>query len=95
MAILISAHVPACDTNSQGDVIRKVILEALDTNEIIELDFQGIPNVTSSFVNSAFIELLPIVDIAAIKSRIRITRVNRQIGSMINARFKSETRAGV
>lgn len=92
MAVLVKSIVTACDTNAQGEKVRAAILKALDENTAVQLDFSGISNVTSSFVNSAFIELLPHYDIATIKNRLSITRVNRQIGNMINRRFQSETR---
>lgn len=93
MAILITSLVSACDTNVQGDVVRNAIIDALKSDEKVVLDFAGVANVTSSFVNSALIALLPDYDIETIKSRIVIKRVNRQIGNMINRRFQYEARA--
>lgn len=90
MVIRVASLVTSCDSNDQGDIIRRVILRSLNDQRHIELDFSGIPNVTSSFVNSAFVELLPHHDFEAIKNRVKIRRVNRQIGNMIKTRLASE-----
>jgi hypothetical protein len=93
MVIRILDFVSACDTNAQGDIVRKVILSRLKSNDIISLDFVGVPNVTSSFVNCALVSLLPDFNLKTIKARIQIKRVNRQIGNMIKDRMASENRA--
>lgn len=90
MAVLVTDIVPACDTNEQGSKIRRIVEKELATGHSVELDFYGVTNVTSSFVNSAFIELLPKFDVTTIKTKLMISRVNRQIGNMINRRFASE-----
>lgn len=90
MVIRVASLVTSCDSNDEGDIIRRVILRHLDDQQHIELDFSGIPNVTSSFVNSAFVELLPHHDFEAIKNRVKIRRVNRQIGNMIKTRLATE-----
>ncbi|WP_305972712.1 MULTISPECIES: STAS-like domain-containing protein [unclassified Mameliella] len=92
MVLIISSVVRSCDTNEQGDVVRLEIIKHLSKNEKVTLDFSGVTNVTSSFVNSALISLMPQYDVRTIKARIQVTRANRQIGTMINDRFRSEQR---
>jgi len=92
MVIKILSLVPACDSNDQGICIKNAILNGLKSQDVVFLDFSGVTNVTSSFVNSALLDLSPQFDLATIKSRIQIKRVNRQIGNMIKDRFVSETR---
>ena len=93
MVIRILDLVSSCDTNDQGDIVRSAILDQLDSSDVVSLDFFGVTNVTSSFVNSSLVSLLPDLDISTMKSRIRIQRVNRQIGNMIKNRMASESRA--
>ena len=93
MVIRILDLVSSCDTNDQGDIVRSAILDQLDSSDVVSLDFFGVTNVTSSFVNSSLVSLLPDLDISTMKSRIRIQRVNRQIGNMIKDRMASESRA--
>ena len=92
MVILISEIVSSCDSNEQGDEVRKAILRALEAESSVFLDFSGVTNVTSSFVNSALLDLSPELDLQTIKSRVQICRVNRQIGTMIKDRFGSQER---
>lgn len=90
MALVVTSIVRSCDTNEQGDMVRHEILKHLKRKEKVTLDFSGITNVTSSFVNSALISLMPEYDVSTIKERITITCANRQIGTMITDRFVSE-----
>ncbi len=90
MVLVISSIVRSCDTNEQGDFVRAEILKCLSQDQIVTLDFSGITNVTSSFVNSALISLMPEYDVLTIKARIQVKRANRQIGTMIRDRFVSE-----
>lgn len=90
MVLVISSVVSSCDTNEHGDAVRSEILRHLAKSGEVQLDFSGITNVTSSFVNSALISLMPEYDVSAIKERIQVTRANRQIGTMIRDRFFSE-----
>lgn len=94
MVIQVSKIVSSCDSNSQGDKVRAAILKGLAKKDTVQLDFSGVTNVTSSFVNSALLELSADFDLNTIKARIQIKRVNRQIGNMIRDRFVSEARIG-
>lgn len=93
MVIRILDLVTSCDTNDQGDVVRQAIQDHLKSSDVVSLDFFGVTNVTSSFVNSSLVSLLPDFDFKTLKTRIRIQRVNRQIGNMIKDRMASENRA--
>ena len=95
MVIRILDLVSSCDTNDQGDIVKQAILDHLKSNDVVSLDFFGVTNVTSSFVNSFLVSLLPDIDFETLKTRIRIQRVNRQIGNMIKDRLASENRAPV
>ncbi len=90
MVLVISSIVTSCDTNAQGEIVQQKILQSLKHEEIVTLDFSGITNVTSSFINSALISLMPLYDVMTIKKRIQVKRANRQIGTMIKDRFLSE-----
>ncbi|MDQ7069695.1 MAG: DUF4325 domain-containing protein [Rhodobacterales bacterium] len=91
MVIRILDLVSSCDTNDQGDVVKQAILDSLKSSDVVSVDFFGVTNVASSFVNSSFVSLLSDFDFGTLKSRIRIQRVNRQIGNMIKDRMASES----
>ena len=95
MVIRILDLVASCDTNDQGDIVKQAILNHLKSSDVVSLDFFGVTNVTSSFVNSSLVSLLPDIDFETLKTRIRIQRVNRQIGNMIKDRMASENHAPV
>jgi STAS-like domain of unknown function (DUF4325) len=90
MVIAVKSFIPDCDTNVHGDALREVMLRALDESEVVEVSFAGVTAATSSFVNSAFVELLHIMAFDEIKGRIRITHSNRQINDMIRTRLTRE-----
>lgn len=84
--------VPACDTNAQGDMIRKAILAELSARGSVEVSFEGVTNATSSFVNSAFVDLLADYPFAEIKRRVAVIRVHRQIAQLIRSRMEFESK---
>ena len=90
MVVRVLDYVSSCDSNDQGEEIRALISNSLETNDTITLDFSGVTNVTSSFVNSAFVSLSPNYSFDFLKSKIKIERVNRQIGNMIRTRMSSK-----
>lgn len=83
MVINVKDLVTGCDTNAQGDVVRVAIQEALISLNEIELSFSGFTGATTSFVNSAFLDLLDTMSFDEIKQRIRVTRSSCQINSLI------------
>ncbi len=90
MVITVRAIVPACDTNLQGDAVRDAITRALSSGGDIEVSFAGITSATTSFVNSAFVDLLNALSFDEIKRRIRVVHSTRQINDMIKNRLSHE-----
>ena len=87
MVSLVIDLVPACDTNEQGLIVYEFVKKQFSSGGSVTLDFTGIPNVTTSFVNSAFVSLLDIIGYQELKSRLRLVGVNRQIGNMVQGRM--------
>ena len=58
MVIVIQSIVDGCDTNAQGAIVQTMLRKYLSQQATVTLDFSGVFNVTSSFVNTAFVELL-------------------------------------
>ncbi|WP_141246463.1 STAS-like domain-containing protein [Actibacterium ureilyticum] len=90
MVVVVKDLVSSCDTNYDGMVVHKHVLSALHGTDSVVVDFSGIPNVTSSFVNCAFVALLQDFDFAQIRSRLHLQNVNRQIGNLVRDRMKKE-----
>ena len=92
MVIKITDHITHCHTNNEGNTIFHIIKPLLDDNNNIEISFKGIDSLTSSFVNSAFIELLDYFSFSYIKSKLNFIDTNSTINRIIKKRFEFETK---
>lgn len=90
MVINVKAVARYADTNSQGDLLFEAVHKALSRGASVTVDFSGINNATSSFVNSSFVRLLELFDFSTIQSRVKIIGANRQIATMIKSRMYFE-----
>lgn len=90
MVINILDHVEHCYSNDDGKVIFQIINNALKNGEQVTVSFNGITSLNSSFVNSAFIELLDHCDFSLIQEKLRFINSTQQINRMIKRRFSFE-----
>lgn len=79
-----------CQTNDDGKKVFQVIAPLLIKGEIVELSFEKIRSLPSSFVNTAFIDLLEVTSFENIKKLLRFTHTTPQINDVIKRRFQSE-----
>lgn len=91
MVIRVSDYTKRCYTNDDGKKILNIIKPLMDSPNNVEISFNGINSVTSSFVNAAFIELLTSYGFDQIKSKLKFTNTNNLINSIIKKRFIFET----
>ncbi|WP_121603769.1 STAS-like domain-containing protein [Virgibacillus sp. Bac332] len=92
MVIKISNHVERCYSNEEGKIIQDIIKPYLKNDEPLTLSFEGVSGVTSSFVNTAFIELLDEFNFDLIKKNIKFVHTTRQINKMIKDRYEFEVK---
>lgn len=78
-------------TNDDGDVLFEILKENLNDGNKVDVSFEGIHGLNSSFVNSAFIRLLEFYSFDFIKMNIKFVDTNKQINQLISSRFKFET----
>ncbi len=90
MVIKVSDFTEKCYTNHDGEIIFKKIKSLMDQNETANVSFRDIDAVTSSFVNSAFIELLEYYSFDYIKSHLTFSDTTKHINELIKKRFKFE-----
>ena len=83
MVIRVLDHVPHCYTYADGLVIARVILAGLSAEQDVRLDFDGVRDVPSSFVNAAFVSLLGEVSIDIIRRHLKISNSTKQINGLI------------
>lgn len=84
--IIVKNHMDNCLTNEQGLTLKRLINKE---NTPITVDFSGIDGVTTSFVNSSFVDLFYLKGIEYIKS-IKIINSSKQINATILGRIKFE-----
>ncbi|VAX04679.1 hypothetical protein MNBD_ALPHA03-1816 [hydrothermal vent metagenome] len=87
MVIIVSEIVDSCDTNQQGEVLKNLLSDRLLSSKITTLDFTGVLFVTSSFVNTAFADLLSEFSFDNIKKYVKFSGTNRQISGLIRDRM--------
>ena len=90
VTIKVLDHVERCYSNQDGAKIQHIILSHFTTGEKISVSFDGVDGVTSSFINTALIELLDHYDFSVIKTNLKFVKSNKQINEMIRSRFKFE-----
>lgn len=76
--------------NSDGEVVYNYIRNLLDNGEQVIVSFEDIHALNSSFINSAFIELLENYSFEHIRNNIKFTNSTKQINSLILKRFHDE-----
>ncbi|KAB8139247.1 DUF4325 domain-containing protein [Gracilibacillus oryzae] len=92
MVIKIASHVERCYSNEEGKIIQNLIKSNLEKNVSLTLSFEGVSGVTSSFVNTAFIELLDNYNFDFIKANIKFIHTTKQINKMIKERYAFEVK---
>lgn len=88
--IRILDYVDHCYSNDDGLVINKLIKNEIIRGNQVVVSFDRIKALNSSFVNSAFIELLDDFDFNVIKYSLKFTDSTKQINEMIKSRFGFE-----
>lgn len=78
-------------SNDDGMIIYNELKSQLANANKVNVSFDEIGALNSSFVNSAFIELLNDFDFQFIKKNVRFVDSTKQINDMIKSRFAFET----
>ncbi|AFQ95918.1 TPA: STAS-like domain-containing protein [Streptococcus agalactiae] len=76
--------------NKAGEILFEQLKSYFYTDTVVTVSFAGISEVSSSFVNSAFINLLSYYDFNHIKSQLKIVNSTKQINDLIKQRFSFE-----
>lgn len=95
MVIRILDIVDRCYSNEDGQAVYHQIKPRVIAGAPFTLSFAGVSAVTSSFVNSALIDLLDSVDFDQIKRTVKITDVSQTVAQVIKRRFTFETQERV
>lgn len=87
MDLKVNQIVASCYTNADGAVLYDALASAIDCNRLVTLDFSGVPQVTSSFVNSSLFALFDRYGPDILANKVRIVGVNRQVAGMLRLRL--------
>lgn len=87
MVIEILNHVERCYSNDDGMVIFALIKKSFEQGDNVTVSFAGVNSITSSFTNSAFIELIKEFDMNYVKQHLSFVNSNKSINTMIKDRF--------
>lgn len=87
MVINILDYVETASSYEDGEVIFKLIKDALKKNETVILSFNAISSVPSAFINSALIRLLDDFDFDLIRKKITFINTTKHINELIRNRF--------
>lgn len=90
MVIRTLDYVKQCYTQEDGKKIYAVVLPYLEKKIKVELSFDGVEFVPSSFVNTALIALLDKVPFQTIRDCLSFVDTTKQINDMIRDRFVFE-----
>lgn len=90
MVIRTLDYVKQCYTQEDGQKIYAIILPYLERKTKVEVSFDGVEFVPSSFVNTALIALLDKVPFQTIKECLSFINTTKQINEMIRDRFSFE-----
>jgi hypothetical protein len=90
MVIRALDHVAQCYTQADGQKIYETIYPLLARGDRVELSFDGVETVPSSFINTALIRLLDSVPFEKIKMNLKFVNTTKQINEMIKIRFSFE-----
>ncbi|WP_420337527.1 STAS-like domain-containing protein [Roseibium sp.] len=93
MDIVVRNIVTHCDTNADGAAVKTALRPFLLKTDIVTVDFAGINNVTSSFINTAFIELIEEHGIKKFKDSVRVANATKQIADALKDRISARTAA--
>lgn len=86
----ITDYTGRCYSNEDGQIIYDLIIAPLSNGKTVFVSFEGVDTVTSSFVNSAFIELLETLPFQNIKTHLKFESTRKSIGELIRSRFDFE-----
>ena len=90
MDLKVTRLTTGCDTNEQGALLYDAVAEQLSLGGPVVVDFSGIPNVTSSFVNSSFVALIEDYGFDFFRNRVTLVGINRQIANMVRSRVQKQ-----
>ncbi|MFD1710805.1 DUF4325 domain-containing protein [Ottowia sp. GY511] len=80
-------YVENYSTYDDGNVIFELIAPRINSGEDVALSFEGIPAISSSFVNAAIVRLVEVVSLTEIRQHLMLVNSTRQINELVRKRI--------
>lgn len=91
VVLVVKDLVANASDNQSGTALFEQIQHAFQQGQTVTVSFEAVPYVSTSFVNSAFINLLATYSFDEIRKQLRFTQSTVQINALIKDRFAFET----
>lgn len=91
VTIIVKELVDNVRDNQSGLVLLEAIQNAFEKKQKVIVSFESIPYISTSFINSAFINLLDDYTFEEIKANLTFKNSTAQINQLIRERFAFET----
>lgn len=91
-SIRLLDHVTRCSTYEDGAIIYRLIKNALEKGDKVEVSFDGVLSAPSAFINGALIELLNDYSFSYIRENVIISNSTRHLNELIKQRFEFASR---
>lgn len=85
--IYIAESVEYCYSNEDGEVVYQLICDQLSAGRGVTISFKGVDAVSSSFINSALLQLLDDHEFEWIKDNLKIVDSTKYINDLIKRSF--------
>lgn len=83
MVLKVLEIVQGCNTAAQGRELFEAIWPQLELEESVALSFEGVTEVTSSFINASIVRLVLQRDYESVGARLAISDISKQAAEMI------------
>jgi len=87
-SIRLLDHVTRCSTYEDGAIIHRLVKNALEKGDKVEVSFDGVLSAPSAFINGALIELLNDYPFSYIRENVVISNSTRHLNELIKQRFE-------
>lgn len=85
--IKVADQVTQYSTYEDGETVCRAIRAALRKNDCVDVSFERVVGVPSSFVNGLLNDIIEEIGLTGIKQRIRITHSTKIINDMLKRKF--------
>lgn len=85
MVIVVRKITQFCDTSQQGLLLHGLVSSEMQAGITVTIDFQGVHNATSSFINASIATIFDDFGYENAKKQLKIVNVNHQIAEILRA----------